>query len=158
VSAVRPERPRVHVRTSRVNSLLGTSLTPAEVAGYLEPIGFAAEPAPSDEGGGGDFTVTIPSWRPDSEREADGIEEVARHPGQRRSARPLRPIQRAGGLTPRQRERRQVKDVLAGAGLSEAWSTPLLAPADLARAGLDIAAVEVENPLAQEESVLRTSL
>jgi phenylalanyl-tRNA synthetase beta chain len=48
--------------------------------------------------------------------------------------------------------------VLIGAGLSEAWSTSLLAAADLVRAGLEPVAVEVENPLAQEESVLRTSL
>ncbi|MGH9224645.1 MAG: phenylalanine--tRNA ligase subunit beta [Acidimicrobiales bacterium] len=164
VSAPRPERPRVHVRTGRVNSLLGTSLSPAEVAGYLEPIGFRTEPV---AGSDGDFTVTIPSWRPDSEREADVIEEVGRHHGYRNIARTLPPIQRSGGLTAFQQGRRLVKDVLVGAGLSEAWSTSLVAPADLARAGLatsdgsglrDLNAVEVENPLAQEESVLRTSL
>jgi phenylalanyl-tRNA synthetase beta chain len=83
---------------------------------------------------------------------------VGRHHGYRKIARTLPPIQRSGGLTPFQRDRRLVKDVLVGAGLSEAWSTSLVAPADLARAGLATNAVEVENPLAQEESVLRTSL
>jgi len=48
--------------------------------------------------------------------------------------------------------------VLVGAGLSEAWATSFLAPGDLERAGLPTDAVEVENPLAVEESVLRTSL
>jgi phenylalanyl-tRNA synthetase beta chain len=57
-----------------------------------------------------------------------------------------------------QKGRRTAREALVGAGLSEAWSTSLLAPADLARAGLGTEAVEVENPLAQEESVLRTSL
>ena len=153
VSAPRPAPTRVVVRTARVNSLLGTSLTQADVARYLAPIGFVAEPAPGD-----DLFVTIPSWRPDSEREIDVIEEVARHHGYRKIARTLPPIQRAGGLSEVQRVRRRVKDALAGAGLSEAWSTSLLAPADLERAGLPTDAVELENPLAQEESVLRTSL
>jgi len=48
--------------------------------------------------------------------------------------------------------------ILVGAGLSEAWATSFLAPEDLARAGLAPDAVEVENPLAAEESILRPSL
>ncbi|MFN2606969.1 MAG: phenylalanine--tRNA ligase subunit beta [Acidimicrobiales bacterium] len=151
-----PDRPPVVVRTARVNAILGTSLEPAEVAGYLEPIGFGCRPRP---GTTGDFVVTVPSWRPDSEREIDVIEEVGRHHGYDRIARTL-PLTSAvgGGLTPYQRDRRRVRRVLVGAGLSEAWATSFLAPDDLARAGLPTEAVEVENPLAAEESVLRTSL
>ncbi len=151
-----PERSRMVVRTSRVNAILGTSLAPAEVSGYLEPIGFSCDAGPDTTG---DFTVTIPSWRPDSEREIDVIEEVARHHGYDRIIRTL-PVTAAvgGGLTPYQRDRRRVRQVLVGAGLSEAWATTFLAPGDLERAGLSADAVEVENPLAVEESVLRTSL
>lgn len=65
---------------------------------------------------------------------------------------------RAGGLTARQRERRNVRQILAGAGFDEAWTTTFLAPGDLERAGLDPHAVEVENPLDRSESILRTSL
>jgi phenylalanyl-tRNA synthetase beta chain len=42
--------------------------------------------------------------------------------------------------------------------LDEAWTTTFLAPGDLDNAGLDPAAVEVENPLDRSESLLRTSL
>ena len=154
VSVELPPRPRVVVRTARVNSLLGTSLSTADVVGYLERIGFTCEPGDGD----GAVTVTIPSWRPDSEREVDVVEEVARHHGYGRIPRTLPPVTQVGGLTAAQKERRRLRDVLVGAGLSEAWSTSLLAPADLERAGLPSGAVEVENPLAQEESVLRTSL
>jgi len=151
-----PERPRVVVRTTRVNAILGTTLTPDDVSGYLEPIGFACEPV---GGGVGDFTVTVPSWRPDSEREIDVIEEVGRHHGYERIPRTLPPTTAVGGgLSPYQRDRRRVRQVLVGTGLSEAWATSFLAPDDLARAGLPTAAVEVENPLAVEESVLRTAL
>ena len=156
VSAPPAPRPRVRVRTAKVNSLLGSTLTPEQVRGYLEPIGFACEPV--DTNGAGEFEVTVPSWRPDSEREADVVEEVARHHGYGNIARTLPAVTGVGGLSSVQKGRRAAREALVGAGLSEAWSTSLLAPSDLARAGLGTEAVEVENPLAQEESVLRTSL
>ncbi|HEX2048692.1 MAG TPA: phenylalanine--tRNA ligase subunit beta [Acidimicrobiales bacterium] len=153
VKADLPRPARVVVRTSRVNAILGTELSPADVSGYLQPIGFGCVPT-----GDGDFRVDIPSWRPDSDREIDVIEEVARHHGYTRIVRTMPPITRVGGLTPYQRDRRRVREVLVGAGLSEAWATSILAPEDLARAGLPPEAVEIENPLVAEESILRPSL
>ena len=153
VRADLPRPARVAVRTSRVNAILGTELSPGDVSGYLQPIGFGCTPT-----GDGDFRVDIPSWRPDCEREIDVIEEVARHHGYTEIARTMPPITHVGGLSPYQRDRRRVREILAGAGLSEAWATSFLAPEDLARAGLEATAVEVENPLAAEESVLRPSL
>jgi len=150
-----PARPRVALRTARVNAVLGTALGDADIAGLLAPIGFAA-------GAGGEAgvqVVTVPSWRPDSDREIDVIEEVARLHGYRHIARTLPGGVRVGtGLTPYQRRRRLLRDVLVGAGTSEAWTTTFLAPGDLERAGLPGAAVEVENPLDRSESLLRTSL
>jgi phenylalanyl-tRNA synthetase beta chain len=159
VDVVAPEylpAPRpVAVRTARVNEILGTSLTDSDIAGLLAPIGFAAEPGAE----AGVQRVTIPTWRPDSSREIDVIEEVARLHGYRNIARSLPPgVRTGGGLTPYQRERRRVRDILAGAGLSEAWTTTFLGPGDLERAGLPGDAVEVENPLDRSESLLRTSL
>ncbi|MDQ4068997.1 MAG: phenylalanine--tRNA ligase subunit beta [Actinomycetota bacterium] len=148
-----PRPARVVVRTSRVNAILGTSLSPADIAGYLQPIGFRCVPT-----GDGDFRVDIPSWRPDSEREIDVIEEVARHHGYTEIVRTMPRFSHLGGLTPYQRDRREVREILVGAGLSEAWATSFLAPEDLARAGLPAEAVEVENPLVAEESILRPSL
>lgn len=148
-----PRAARVVVRTSRVNALLGTTLSPSEVSGYLQPIGFQCTPT-----GEGDFRVDIPSWRPDSEREVDVIEEVARHHGYTRIPRTMPPITHVGLLTAYQRDRRRVREILVGAGLSEAWASSFLAPEDLARAGFPPDAVEVENPLTVEESRLRPSL
>jgi len=45
-----------------------------------------------------------------------------------------------------------------GLGVHEAMPLPFLAPGDLARCGLPAEAVTVTNPLAAEESILRTSL
>ncbi|MDQ6929003.1 MAG: phenylalanine--tRNA ligase subunit beta, partial [Actinomycetota bacterium] len=146
-------RVRVNVRTDRVNGILGTSLSPDQVAAYLEPIGFHCAPA-----GNGSFAVDIPSWRPDSEREIDVIEEVARHHGYPNIARTVPATAAAGGLSPMQRDRRRVRQVLVGAGISEAWSTSFLSVDDLARAGLPADALELENPMTAEESALRTSM
>jgi phenylalanyl-tRNA synthetase beta chain len=158
VDVVSPDhvpKPRpVTVRSGRINAILGTSLSDDEVAGLLSPMGFVAtrmEP--------GVQQVVIPTWRPDTEREIDVIEEVARLHGYRNIERTLPPgVRTGGGLTSYQRARRQVRDILCGAGLDEAWTTTFLAPGDLERAGLPGNAVEVENPLDASESLLRTAL
>jgi phenylalanyl-tRNA synthetase beta chain len=144
------ERPRITVRTDRVNKLLGTRLTETDVAAYLTPLGIEME---------GDV-ASVPTFRPDLEREIDIVEEVARRYGLDRIVRsvPANP-EKIGALTPAQRERRTVGDVLVGAGYDEVFSLPLLARTDLANAGRppeDL--IEVENPLRSEESVLRPAL
>lgn len=146
----------VRVRTARVNELLGTSLADDDIVGLLAPIGFTTTPVPGERGVLG---VTIPTWRPDSYREVDVVEEVARLHGYRNIERTLPPgVRTGGGLTAYQKQRRAVRDILAGAGVSEAWTTTFLGPGDLERAGLPGDAVELENPLDRSESLLRTSL
>ncbi len=145
--------PVVLLRTERVNAILGTTLAHEQIPGLLEPLGFA-----TSDTGTGVHSVGVPSWRPDTEREIDVIEEVGRLYGYHNIA-PRLPTGRAtSGLTAYQRDRRRVRDVVIGLGLEEAWTTTFLAPGDLERAGLDARAVEVENPLDQSESILRTSL
>jgi len=149
-----PPQRTITVRTARVNAVLGTQLSDEVVAELLAPIGFSAH-----LGGPGLWEVTIPSWRPDSEREIDVIEEVGRLYGYPNIARTLpRGVRTGGGLSRHQRQRRRVREILAGAGLTEAWTTTFLAPEDLGRAGLPSVAVEVENPLDRSESVLRAAL
>ena len=53
--------PPVEVRVDRVNMLLNTSLSAAEISGLLDPIGFMSEPVADKHG---TLLVTIPSWRP----------------------------------------------------------------------------------------------
>ena len=149
-----PGSPTVGLRTARVGALLGVPLTDDDVDRLLTPLGFGL--ARTDGG----FQVTIPTWRLEVAREIDLVEEVARMWGYQRIDRtvPAGAGRRRGVLTPRQRERRRIRQVLTGAGVDEAWTTTFLGPGDLERAGLDPAAVEVENPLDRSESLLRTSL
>ncbi len=144
----------IRVRTSKVNGVLGTQLTDAEVAGALTPLGIDVS------GSGDELAAVAPTFRPDLDREIDLVEEVARRVGFAAIGRTVpRPRDQVGGLTHRQRDRRLVADVCVGAGLSEAITLPLVAPDDLARAGAPTERlVEAANPLRAEESVLRTRI
>ena len=148
------ERARIHVRTSKVNGVLGTDLRDTEILDALRPLGIEVD------GGGDDITAVAPTFRPDLEREIDIVEEVARRVGFESIGRTVAtPREQVGVLTQRQRERRMVADALVGAGLSEAVTIPLVAPADLERAGAPLdRLVEAANPLRAEESVLRTRI
>ena len=149
---VQPQRSPVRLRTARVNRILGTSLTPAEVREQLDPIGFACTPA------GDDHDVNIPSWRPDSAVEIDLVEEVARMWGYERIGSSVPPSAHFGHLSPVQATRRQVRAAMVGLGCCEAMPMAFLAPGDLARAGLGDDGLTITTPLVAEESILRTSL
>jgi len=153
VRATVPPPPPVRVRVERVNAVLGTDLDQKAIGDYLAPIGFEAQPD-----GVGRLDVVIPSFRPDAAREIDVIEEVARHHGYSRIPRTRPTSPQVGALTDYQRDRRRVLEVLAGAGATEAWTPTLLGPGDHQRVGLGGPSLEVENPLAREESVLRRTL
>ena len=149
-----PDRSPVRVRTERVNAILGTELTAADVERLLTPIGFAVEP-----GDGADNPdVVVPSFRPDTTTEIDVIEEIARHYGYARIPQTVPPSVRAGTLSDHQLDRRTVRQAMVGLGLDEAMPLAFLAPDDLRVVGLDEEGITLTNPLAAEESVLRTSL
>ncbi len=157
-----PAREAVTVRTGPLNRLLGTELTAGEITELLSPIGFASDPVGGDGAAasesGGDVEVTTPSWRYDSSTEIDVVEEVARLYGYAKIGRSVPASAHTGRLTDRQLERRRLRSLLVGRGLSEAMPLPFLAPGDLERCGLPGDGIEITNPLVAEESVLRTSL
>jgi phenylalanyl-tRNA synthetase beta chain len=149
-------RQQIRLRTSRVNQVLGTELDAEEVWDALAPLEIEID----DTGDGDPLVATVPTFRPDLEREIDLIEEVARRIGFARIGRTLpRAHEQIGALTALQRERRLVADALVGAGLSEAITLSLVSPADLDRAGSPLdRVVRAANPLRAEESVLRTGI
>ena len=171
-----PAREPIRVRTDRLNRLLGTELTSGQIIELLTPIGFASDPAGSaspvssgrarsakggkerPEAPAADVEVTVPSWRYDSSTEIDVVEEVARLYGYSRIGRSVPTSAHTGRLSGRQLERRRLRSLLVGRGLSEAMPLPFLAPGDLERCGLPGDGIEITNPLVKEESILRTSL
>jgi phenylalanyl-tRNA synthetase beta chain len=155
VEGVLPERISIPVRTSRISMLLGRPFEAEQISALLEPIGFVVE-------GTDDIdiqSVTIPSFRPDTETETDIAEEIARHYGYGNLGTSVTRSPDAGHLTPQQKIRRVVRQVMVGAGLAEAMPNPFIAPDEILKANLQIDdPVQLLNPLAVEESVLRPSL
>jgi phenylalanyl-tRNA synthetase beta chain len=152
----RPSAPTVvSFRPARVNAVLGTSLAEEEPTGYLARLGFQTRRLGDD-----DWAVRVPSWRFDCSREVDLVEEVARIYGYDRIPRALPPRPaRPSRLADWQQFRRRVREVLAGAGASEAWTSSFVSVRDMELAGLDAeGAVGVANPLDSSEARLRTSL
>ena len=153
IDAAGGPRPPLRVRTDRVNAILGTELTDEDIRSYLAPIGFVATPV-----GARVHDVTVPTFRPDATREIDVIEEIARHHGYSNILRTVPTAPTVGRLSPYQLERRRLRAMLVGAGLSEAVCAQLVAPGDHRRAGLPEDGIPAVDPLVIEESVLRTSL
>ena len=148
-----PARRPLRVRTVRVNSLLGTGLSAGDMAEHLRSIGFGVDPA-----GDAELDVSIPSWRWDTWTETDIAEEVARLHGYENIERTVPTGNEAGGLSPYQKDRRLVRDVLVGAGCYETQPMPFVAPGALAAVGLPEDGITLSNPVDDSESVLRTSL
>jgi phenylalanyl-tRNA synthetase beta chain len=138
------ERPVIRLRPERASGLIGLDVPEAEQAEILGRLGFLL---------GSDWTVESPTWRArDVTREVDVIEEVARFVlDEVPFTLPLR-RHMIGRLTPEQRLRRLVEDVLVGCGFSEAYTWSLV-PEDAAGE-----AVRLEEPLSAEQAVLRPAL
>ncbi|MEP7114533.1 MAG: phenylalanine--tRNA ligase subunit beta, partial [Ilumatobacteraceae bacterium] len=146
-----PVPPILDVRVSKVNALLGTSLSSEQIVGLISGLGFTSA-------GGDVLSVTVPSWRPDCTAEVDITEEVARQFSYANVGKTVPKSAMHGRLSPVQARRRHLRDVLLGLGLNEAMPNPFLADDDLIRAGLEGPSVRIVNSLVAEESVLRTSL
>jgi phenylalanyl-tRNA synthetase beta chain len=137
-----PERPVIHFRPDRADRLIGLDTPADEQAAWLERLGFEL---------GED--VVAPTWRArEVTREIDVVEEVARN--WLEDVPFTLPLRRAmfGALTPLQRLRRRVEDVLVGLGLAETY-TPSLRPEDENRD-----AWRLPEPISAELAVLRTRL
>jgi len=150
---------------ARYLTALGCTLIPASADAL--PVASPAAPSPHLAADSA-FSVTLPSWRLDLEREIDLIEEVARVHGYNRFANTLpapRPVLAHPGYAPEH----AVRNRLLALGFSETISSTfasipdsdLFAPAG-SRAGQGSAAtsqhVPIENPLSEAASNLRPSL
>jgi phenylalanyl-tRNA synthetase beta chain len=136
--------PVIAFRPGYSNAVLGLEVGEDEQRHRLERLGFdVAE----------DWTVSTPSWRArDVQREIDVVEEVARF--RLEDVPTTLPVRQEmfGRLKHAQRLRRQIEDVLVGAGLYEAYTYSLQATDP------DPAAIELPVPLSRQQRLLRTTL
>jgi len=163
------------LRASRIARVLGTTVPDPEVPARLEPLGFAVSAASVPPSSAlrppSSWTVTIPTFRVDVQREIDLIEEIARHDGYKGLPATF-PVLDAAQPPPDARtlRERRVRHVLTACGFSEAMTfafieaeaaTPF-ASRERKSAAADTSTVDqlirVANPLSEKFAVLRPSL
>jgi phenylalanyl-tRNA synthetase beta chain len=149
----------IRLRERKVAELLGRAIERPRQAEILRALQFGVEAAPDG------LDVSVPPFRRnDVYREADLVEEVARIDGLDKLPATL-PARRgsAGRLTTNQRLRRRAVDALVGRGMYEpvGWSFTDPGLADRLRLEPDDPRrrfVVLENPMSEDQSVLRTTL
>ncbi len=150
---------QVELRPDRVNFVLGTQLTATQMHDILTRLGFDVNDTRPAE-----YRVTVPTFRPDVTREIDLIEEIARVYGYDNIPTALPkgdiPIPTSDTQT---EVRRQIKHFLISTGMMEAINYSFCNPDSFNRMRLNAddprrEALQLQNPLSPEMSVLRTTL
>ncbi len=145
-------KPAVNIRLDRLKSLLGMELDAQEVGGILNRIADSVTSSDSQ------WQVSPPSYRFDIEREADLVEEVARVKGYDNipTAMP-RIAPRTIAASEDAITARQVRQAFVARDYREVITYSFIDPAEHARFS-DETPVKLSNPLADNMSVMRTSL
>jgi phenylalanyl-tRNA synthetase beta chain len=143
----------IPLRHERIARLLGAEIAEDVVEGILERLGFRLMRG---------MGWAVPPWRDsDVRREADLIEEVARIHGLDKLPTTL-PARRSavGRLTPSQRLRRRLEDLLRDCGLDECISYSFISPHAIDRLRLvdEAGVLPLQNPLSEDQSRMRPLL
>jgi len=144
----------VGLRMAEVSRILGDSLDTNEVVRILQRLGFEVLPEPDREP---EFTVRVPSWRLDIEREIDLIEEIARLHGYDKFENTLPSFSGSVMETPDAAKDQKLRSSLLALGYDEAVSLTFISHED-AQDFCAVPVIEIANPLSEEASVMRTSL
>src|SRR5262249_11935242 len=142
----------VHLRRDRIKSFLGASVEDAVVERILTRLGFQVRNT------GSGWTVDVPSYRLDILREEDLLEEVARHHGFEKFPVTLPEWAGHGSALRTERAERLLRSRLAANGYSEVIPMAFSDEATERRFRPHIEPVRLLNPMAEHESILRTSL
>jgi phenylalanyl-tRNA synthetase beta chain len=142
------------LRVSEVRRILGGDLTGGHIFHILKKLGFVLIPEGQADA---EFRVQIPSWRLDVEREIDLIEEIARLHGYDKFANTLPAYSGAVVELPNRRMDAKVRERALALGYNEAVSLSFISHEDAEKFS-SASVLELENPLSEEASVMRTSM
>lgn len=149
-----PEVKSIQLSAKRASAVLGEDVSGDEIREILERLDFAYRETDKDQA----FVVRIPTYRSDLHYEEDLIEEVARLIGYDRIPTTLPQGNTTQGQRTREQQlRRQVRRVLAGAGMDEVITYSFTAE-EKDRQWSGVQAIPLLNPLREELGVMRTGL
>ncbi|HTW30885.1 MAG TPA: phenylalanine--tRNA ligase subunit beta [Candidatus Sulfotelmatobacter sp.] len=145
----------VLLSVSEVHRILGSDLNAGQIFRLLKRLGFDLAPEGQSDL---KFAVRIPSWRLDVEREIDVIEEIARLHGYNKFPNTLPAYSGAVVELPHARIDAALRTRALALGYNEALSLTFISHADAEKFSSGAQVLELENPLSEEASVMRTSL
>ena len=148
-----PQRKPVTMRTARAQKVIGVPVTDAMVADIFTRLGLPFTQQP------GEFAVTAPSYRFDIEIEEDLIEEVARVYGfENIPANPPVAASAMLALPENTRSLFALRHQMADLGYQEVVNMSFVESAWEADFSGNLEPVKLQNPIASQMSVMRSSL
>ena len=145
----------VKITTSRINSLLGTSIKTSEVEKIFKLLKFEYDLCEEE------FNVKVPNYRNDITMDADLIEEVARMYGYDKIPSTLPEMSMTiGKRTDAQAKKHMIRNLLKDQGLHETLTYSLTSPTLVDDFNIfhTNEAIKLAMPLGEERSVTRKSL
>jgi phenylalanyl-tRNA synthetase beta chain len=142
----------VQLRLSEVKRILGKEIPAAEIERMLSKLGFKLTAK-----GAGAYSVVIPTWRLDVEREIDVIEEIARVHGYDKFPNTLPSFSEGVVELPTQEKDDKLRSTLLALGYNEALSSTFIAREE-SQCFSKANPVIIANPLSEEASAMRTTL
>jgi len=141
-------------RLSEVRRILGAGPDEHQIFGILKRLGFELIPEGHEQS---EFTVRIPSWRLDVEREIDLIEEIARLHGYDKFPNTLPAFVGSVIEPPEAKKDEKLRTSLLALGYNEAVSLTFISHADAEQFSA-APVIELANPQSEEAAIMRTSL
>ncbi|MCL5104441.1 MAG: phenylalanine--tRNA ligase subunit beta [Armatimonadetes bacterium] len=142
----------VKVRPERVNAVLGTRITADEMAGHLNSLEI--ETVAQD----GLLVSTVPTFRSDTTREIDLVEEVGRVYGYDRLPMTLPKSSMQGKDSPEGIFREKIRRILMSCGAQEALTHSMVDARMTEIAGRSDMRLTIRNPLTEELTAMRVML
>lgn len=145
----------VYLNYSKLNKILGVDIAPAKARAILGSLGIKAAPVSKDR-----IKLRIPHFRYDLQNEIDIVEEAARIYGYERIPETLPDITASHARIPfNMIVDNRIRAVLTSLGLDEIITYSLSGKKVLESAGLsEKEAIEIKNPLSNDQDILRPSL
>ncbi|MCH5266790.1 MAG: phenylalanine--tRNA ligase subunit beta [Lachnospiraceae bacterium] len=155
VYPVKKEPIRIAYNPDKINALLGTDIPEEDMIRYFETIDLPVDREKRE--------VIVPTWRQDLERMADLAEEVARFYGYDNIPMTLPSgAATSGGLSEKLQHESMVREVVESYGFNEGMTFSFESPKIYDKLNLpedDVLrqSIQINNPLGEDYSVMRTS-
>jgi phenylalanyl-tRNA synthetase beta chain len=145
--------PVITLDPAYIPRLLGFDIAWSDISDYLRAIGCDVDEK--------SFLVDPPSWRSDLLTPSDLAEEVARMIGYEKIPSVLPPRPKHASLTPTQKRRRAIANMLASRGLAEVQTFPFTNQETIDQMGFigeRASTYRIANPMSEENPLMRVHL